>query len=318
MSQFDLFLRQNDILFETEVSLSRKTWIKTGGVCAIWVKPATIDELIVVCKYLYMNGLDFDLVGQTSNIFCHSTYNPKVVVSTIRINEYVLNEDVIICECGCSVIKLAKEMLVRGYAGFYGLVGLPGTVASAVVNNAGCFNCSISSMLLSADVLLPDGSVRTLTKEDFGFIKRSSVFKRNEVDGIILSVKLKLQRADNVDEELLKAENTKVWRKVHQEGYAKNLGSIYAKKQMKRNVKNILSVICFKTAGWLGIACPAVVLKRMLLWLYGYKDLDQYISDKNINTFVWGDKDAEQAFERYKQFMSQVYKNLEIEIEEKS
>lgn len=318
MSQFDFFLRQNDISFETEVSLYRKTWIKTGGVCAIWVKPATIDELIVVCKYLYMNGINFDLVGQTSNIFYHSTYNPKVVVSTIRVNEYVLNKDVIICECGCSVIKLAKEMLVRGYAGFYGLVGLPGTVASAVVNNAGCFNCSISSMLLSADVLLPDGSVKTMMKEDFGYTKRSSIFKRKKDNGIILSVKLKLQRADNVDKELLKAENTKVWRKIHQEGYAKNLGSIYAKRQIRRNVKNILSAICIKTAGMLRIASPAVVQKRMLLWLYGYKDLDRYISDKNINTFVWGDQFAEQAFERYKQFMSEVYKNLEIEIEEKS
>ena len=318
MSQFDFFLRQNDISFETEVSLYRKTWIKTGGVCAIWVKPATIDELIVVCKYLYMNGINFDLVGQTSNIFYHSTYNPKVVVSTIRVNEYVLNKDVIICECGCSVIKLAKEMLVRGYAGFYGLVGLPGTVASAVVNNAGCFNCSISSMLLSADVLLPDGSVKTMMKEDFGYTKRSSIFKRKKDNGIILSVKLKLQRADNVDKELLKAENTKVWRKIHQEGYAKNLGSIYAKRQIRRNVKNILSAICIKTAGMLRIASPAVVQKRMLLWLYGYKDLDRYISDKNINTFVWGDQFAEHAFERYKQFMSEVYKNLEIEIEEKS
>ena len=318
MSQFDFFLRQNDISFETEVSLYMKTWIKTGGVCAIWVKPATIDELIVVCKYLYMNGINFDLVGQTSNIFYHSTYNPKVVVSTIRVNEYVLNKDVIICECGCSVIKLAKEMLVRGYAGFYGLVGLPGTVASAVVNNAGCFNCSISSMLLSADVLLPDGSVKTMMKEDFGYTKRSSIFKRKKDNGIILSVKLKLQRADNVDKELLKAENTKVWRKIHQEGYAKNLGSIYAKRQIRRNVKNILSAICIKTAGMLRIASPAVVQKRMLLWLYGYKDLDRYISDKNINTFVWGDQFAEQAFERYKQFMSEVYKNLEIEIEEKS
>lgn len=312
------YLERLQICYEQNVPLSRKTWIKTGGICACWITPDSIQQLKDVCSYLYQNNITFDLVGQTSNIFFHSTYNSDIVVSTVKVNQYEIKNDVIICDCGVSVIKLAMDCMAQGYAGFYGLVGLPGTVASAVVNNAGCFNCSISSMLLSADVLLPDGSVKTMMKEDFGYTKRSSIFKRKKDNGIILSVKLKLQRADNVDKELLKAENTKVWRKIHQEGYAKNLGSIYAKRQIRRNVKNILSAICIKTAGMLRIASPAVVQKRMLLWLYGYKDLDRYISDKNINTFVWGDQFAEQAFERYKQFMSEVYKNLEIEIEEKS
>lgn len=315
----DLFryLSRLQIRYEQNVLLSRKTWIKMGGVCSCWITPNSVQQLKEVCSYLYRNNMQFDIVGQTSNIFFHSTYNSDVVVSTVKVNQYEIKDDVIICDCGVSVIKIANDCMAQGYAGFYGLVGLPGTIASVVVNNASCFNCSISSMLLSADVLLPDGSVRTLTKKGFGFIKRSSVFKRKKDNGIILSVKLQLQKADNVDEELLKAENTKVWRKIHQEGYAKNLGSIYAKRQIKRNVKNILSVICMKTASWLGIASPAVVQKRMLLWLYGYKDLDQYISDKNLNIFVWRDEYAESAFERYKQFMSKVFCNLELEIEEK-
>lgn len=311
------YLDRLQIRYEQNVPLLRKTWIKTGGMCACWVTPDSIQQLKDVCSYLYQNNIQFDLVGQTSNIFFHSTYNPEIVVSTIKVNQYKIKDDIITCDCGVSVIKLAKDCMAQGYVGFYGLVGLPGTVASSAVNNASCFNCSISSMLLSADVLLPDGSVRTMMKEDFSYTKRSSVFKRKKVNGIILSVKLKLQRADNADEELMKSEKTKAWRKVHQEGYAKNLGSIYAKKQMKRNVRNILSVICIKTADWLGVASPTVIQKRMLLGQYGYKDLDQYISDKNLNIFVWRDGKAELFFERYKQFMSKVYQDLEIEIEER-
>lgn len=316
--ELNQFLKEQSIPFEENVFLSKKTWIKTGGVCTCWITPISVDQLIEVCKYLYANDIKFDIVGQTSNIFFHSTYNPEVVVSTIKVIQKTIDGDVLTCACGCTVMRIAKDGIDAGYADFYGLVGLPGTAASAVVNNASCFGCSISSLLISADVLMPDGSVRTMEKEKFGFTRRSSVFKRKEVLGVVLSVKLKLQRTDNADGELLKAENTKAWRKIHQEGYVKNLGSIYAKKQMKRNVKNILSVICIKTAGWLGIASPAVVQKRMLLWLYGFKDLDQYISDKNLNIFVWSDRKAEHVFKRYKQFMSKVYKDLEIEIEEKT
>ena len=128
-----------------------------------------------------------------------------------------------------------------GYAGFYGLLGLPGTVAAAVTNNAGCFNCSISSMLTSADVLMPEGTVQTFTRDEFGYEKRSSIFKRGEVKGVVLSVKLKLQKAESIEEEFKKSEKTKQYRIIHQEGYANNLGSIYARKKSL----GVILRICF-------------------------------------------------------------------------
>ena len=57
--------------------------------------------------------------------------------------------------------------------------------------------------------------------------------------------------------------------------------------------------------------------KNLLLLFYGYLDLNNYISDKNINTFIWNDDKAEWKFKRYKAFMRKVYKNLELEIEER-
>lgn len=317
IDNLSLFLKDNSIPFEENVSLASKSWIKFGGHVSFWISPVSAKQLEIVCQFLYFNKVVFDIVGQTSNIFFHSTYNPQVVISTVKANQYRVEDYTLICECGCSVMKLAKEMLESGFAGFYGLVGLPGTVGAAAVNNAGCFGCSISSMLVSADVLMSDGTIRTFMKDDFGYEKRSSRFKRGEEKGVILSLKLKLQRADNVEEEYRKSEKTKLYRKVHQEGYAKNLGSVYARKKRKLNLKNLFSSITVKTAEKFGVSNSALVKKKTLLWLYGYKDLENYISNKNINTFVWRDINAEQIFERYKQFMAEVFQNLEIEIEEK-
>lgn len=177
------FLYKSRIPFEEHVLLSKKTWIKIGGVCTYWITPISVAQLTEVCRYLYVNNISFDIIGQTSNIYFHSSYNPKVVVSTILVNGYNIEGDTLICECGVSVIRLAKACMAAGYAGFYGLIGLPGTVGAAAVNNSGCFGCSISSMLITADVLMSDGTIRTFMKDDFGYEKRSSVFKKGEVGG---------------------------------------------------------------------------------------------------------------------------------------
>ena len=311
------FLVEKNVSFEENVSLSKKTWIKTGGVCACWIAPLSVEQLTEVCRYLNSNGIAFDLVGQTSNMFFHSSYNPQVVVSTVKVNKYAISGDTIFCECGVSVIKLAKDCLAKGYAGFYGLVGLPGSVASAAVNNAGCFKCSISSMLVSADVLLPDGTIRTLQKEDFQYSHRSSAFKLGEKKGIILSVKLKVEKADNIEKEYRKAEETKLYRKNKQEGPYRNLGSVFSTLKRKHNMKNQLAFLIAKIASVLHMTNLNHANKQMLLWLYGYSDLNHYISDKKINTFVWRDAEAEKKFVRYKEFMGRVYDDLVIEIEEK-
>ena len=311
------FLENHKISFEQDVSLSKKTWIKTGGMCSYWITPDTIQQVKEVCSYLYQNNSPFDLVGNTSNIFFHSTYNPEIIVSTVKANSYEIKDDIIICACGVNVMKLAKEMLNEGYAGFYGLVGLPGTVASAVVNNAGCFGCSLSSMLVSADVLLTDGTVKTFTRDDFGYERRSSRFKRGEVKGVVLSVKVKALRAEDKDEEYQKSEETKRYRKTHQEGPAKNLGSVFAKMKRKRNLRNMLVMAVSSIARLKSVDSQRLADKRMSLWLYGYRDLNDYISDKQMNTFVWRDGKAEQKFDRYKEFMAKVFNKLTIEIEER-
>ena len=311
------YLKERNIPFEENVLLSKKTWIKTGGICSYWISPNSVGQLKEVCKFLYSNGIVFDLVGQTSNIFYHSTCNPHVIVSTVKVNNFEIVGDILNCECGVNVMRLAKECIDDGYAGFYGLIGLPGTVASAAVNNAGCFGCSISSMLVSAEILMPDGLVKTLNQDDFHYKKRSSSFKRGEIHGVVLSVRLELRKAESVEEEWKKAEETKTYRKRRQEGPAKNLGSVFSQLNRKKNLKNRIARAVSLMLGKIGIANRMFIYKRMLLGLYGYRDLTPYISEKQLNTFVWRDEDAERMFPRYKEFMGKVFGGLTQEIEER-
>lgn len=311
------FLKERNIPFEENISLTNKSWIKTGGTVGLWISPTSVSQLEEICRYLFTNSVVFELVGQTSNIFFHSTYYPQVVVSTVKVNRKRMEYDTLTCDCGCNVMRLAKEMLAEGYAGFSGLTGLPGTVASAIVNNASCFECSLSSMLISADVLLPDCSIETWQAEDFGYSHRSSVLKRKEKTGVVLTVRLKLQRADNPEEEKKKAEWAMNYRLTKQENKGRNLGSVFASRKMKRNFKNAVTVFVQNITCAMRFMPKRLAQKKMLLWLYGYKDLTPYVSDRNVNTFVWRDERAEQMFTKYKEFIGKVFDDTVLEIEER-
>lgn len=311
------FLDTTHVEYETEVALSQKTWIKTGGTCACWIIPHDVAQLTEVCRWLYREGLPFEVVGHTSNIFFHSTCSPTVVVCTTRVNDYSQEGNTVTCGCGTNVMRLSKDLLEQGYAGVCGLTSLPGTVASAVVGNAGCFKCSITALLQSLDCLLPDGTIKTYSREDLRLSQRSSAFKRGELEGVILSVRLHLEKAADVEEEKRKAERSAQWRKRNQEGPAKNLGSTFAVLKMRKNLRNITAVCIAHIGSKLRFGSYRHLLKKGLLRLYGYQRINAYVSDKNVNTFVWRDEQAERMFPIYKEMMNKIYNYATLEIEEK-
>ena len=96
------------------------------------------------------------------------------------------------------------------------------------------------------------------------------------------------------------------------EDYAK-FRDIYPEQFYKRIVKLNL---CVSGQTVLDLGTGTGVLPRNM-YHYGAKWIGTDISDKQINTFVWRDTDAELKFVRYKEFMGKVFSNLVIEIEER-
>ena len=41
-------LQENNIFFECDVPLKKKTWLKTGGTVSYWIEPDTIDKTTLV------------------------------------------------------------------------------------------------------------------------------------------------------------------------------------------------------------------------------------------------------------------------------
>ena len=227
------------------VSINKIAWLKipNPGVIKNLFIPENRAELEELCCKLYSEKKQFDVIGHTSNILYYSTYNPENVVSTRKVNFYSVHDNVIECDCGVNVSKLSREMVEFGFEGFEGLIDLPGTIGAAIFGNAGCYDCSITSLLEYCELLRPDGTIVRLSKDDLELSKRSTVLKRKEVDGIILFAFLSKRKGDPTKLQAV-ADINRQRRRTTQPGPAKNLGSDFASVGKVTLKYRILMLLC--------------------------------------------------------------------------
>lgn len=312
-----LFLKHEGIYFEEWVNLKTKTWIKRGGIARLWIHPKRTIELENLVVYLQLSEINFEIVGSTSNLYFLNSYNPEIVISTIGVNEIIINSDNITCACGVKTARLARICIRNGISGFEGLVGLPGTVGGAVVNNAGCYGSLISSNIQSV-LIISDGERRILAKDQLGFKHRKTDIKLKKLNGIILSVVFNIMQFEDSSELKNRALEFQKHRKIYQESEYPNLGSIYSELHIKENnahkiissiVQNFLSILCINPVR---IQKTRVILQLFFLGAWRIKD---YISKYNINVFTWKDSGADMAFKEYVRIINKKSKCSVLEIE---
>ena len=95
------FLDDNNITYDANVLLSKKTWIKTGGICKFFIKPTNLKQLEDAARFFYQNGIPFVTIGATSNCFFTSQYSPIAAISTLNLNNITETDSHIISKRLC-------------------------------------------------------------------------------------------------------------------------------------------------------------------------------------------------------------------------
>ena len=312
-------LNINKISYETNVDLKKKTWIHRGGTCELFISPSNSEQLLCLVRYLYSNNIEFLLLGHTSNVYIRNSSNVPIVVSTKKCSKYELTNDTIICEPGAGVIRMAKDMIQQGVAGFEYLTGLPGTIGAAIYNNSSCKSNSISQLLLSAEVLLEDGRLVTMTPEDMQFRFRTSIFKDGKLRGVITKAILKAEYDDSTRLQDI-AKNNEEDRARILAGYTQNLGCTVNRCFINGSMPFFYRFLTLVYAVLLRLTRVPFIKKikkqkDFLCIISGYKKIAPYISDVNPIIFIWKDEEADKVFPLYLDFMAKIYKTDKIEIE---
>jgi len=171
--------------FQRNVSLAPYTSLKIGGPADYFIEVrdrATLAEALVRAQ---RQGLRVTVLSGGTNVFVADRGIGGLVI-LIRLHGIREDGERFIVDAGTLMGAVVARSVEKGLAGLSWAGGLPGTVGGAVVGNAGTFGHSVSEVVEAVDCLMPDGAARMFTRKECGFDYRTSTFKEEYCEAIIV------------------------------------------------------------------------------------------------------------------------------------
>jgi UDP-N-acetylmuramate dehydrogenase len=157
-----------------DASISDLIWFRTGGPAQYLFEPADADDL---ARFFAQCPADITVypIGLGSNLIVRDGGVEGVVIRLGKAFSSVKVEgDILTCGGGTPGILVASTARDHALAGLEFLRGIPGTVGGAVKMNAGAYGRETADILIDATVVLRDGTLKTMSADDFGFTYRHS------------------------------------------------------------------------------------------------------------------------------------------------
>ena len=197
--------KENIGKFEKNVSLSKHTTYKVGGIAKLMVYPKNVDCLIKLLKLLKTHEIKFKVLGLGSNVlFSDNVFDGVIIRLSELDNLEFFGKNKIRVGAGYSLMKLSLLAAKKGLAGLEFASGIPGTVGGAVFMNAGAYKSDMGYVVTEVKVLTPELKIITLENKEMNFHYRTS-FLQTHPGYICLEAVLKLTKGDkNALDEVIK------------------------------------------------------------------------------------------------------------------
>lgn len=207
-----------------QADLSKTNWFRVGGAAEYLFKPDDAQDLSAFLKALPTDipvtvlGVGSNLIVRDGGIdgvvvklgrgfasFSTSPLRGEVAVSAAGGGDTVTHNtptltlppqgggDYVVVGAGCLDVNVAQYACDQGLAGLEFLVGIPGTIGGAVRMNAGAYGSDMSQVLLEAEIVERNGTIRTLSNAELKFVYRNSALPQG---AIVTKAKLKAQAGD--------------------------------------------------------------------------------------------------------------------------
>ncbi len=176
--------------------LSQYTTFGLGGRCPALLDCPDAEALCAAVQRLVEAGIDFEVIGQGSNLLVSDAGIESVVL------RYCAEEHPVVSVDGCCVRvsgntllnDLACTAIEHGVGDLSFCCGIPGTVGGAIAGNAGAFGRQIGDVVESVRLMDKSGTIREVAREELEFAYRSSALKLS--GAVVLEALLRLERCD--------------------------------------------------------------------------------------------------------------------------
>ncbi|MCC4045716.1 UDP-N-acetylmuramate dehydrogenase [Enterococcus gallinarum] len=191
----ELMIKQfPEIALLKDEALLNYTYTKTGGPADILAFPKSAKEVEQIVAYCRETDTPWLVLGNASNLIVRDGGIRGVVIMLSEMNQITVEDTTLIVEAGAKLIDTTYVALHESLTGFEFACGIPGSVGGAVFMNAGAYDGEIQDIFASCDVLLADGRVVTMMKEEMAFSYRHSTLQ--DQHAIILSARFDLAQGN--------------------------------------------------------------------------------------------------------------------------
>jgi len=175
--------------------LMNYTFTKTGGPADVLVFPKTQNEVKEVVDYCRTHDVPWMVLGNASNLIVQDGGIRGMVIMLTEMKQILVSGTMVTAEAGAKLIDTTYAALDTSLTGFEFACGIPGSIGGAVYMNAGAYGGEIKDVLAEVDVLLADGTLKTLTNEEMAFSYRHS--KIQEMDAVVLEARFQLTAGEH-------------------------------------------------------------------------------------------------------------------------
>jgi UDP-N-acetylmuramate dehydrogenase len=193
--------------------LARFTTMRVGGPADLFATVHNIHELRAIVRYARSRAIPLTLLGRGSDVVIADAGIRGLVVQN-RAEGSQLEGESYTAESGMPMARAATETQKAGLTGLEFGLAIPGTVGGAVWANAGAHESDIATILVSADVLLGDGTEARLSGEELELTYRDSRLK-HRADEVVLDARFRLAAA-KPDAIAVQLDEIRRWRRDHQ------------------------------------------------------------------------------------------------------
>ncbi len=178
---------------ESNKPLKELSTFGIGGPARLFITINTIDEMVLLRKYINREKLPYWIVGKGSNsLFDDRGFDGLVILNKIDFIE--MNEGNLHVGAGYSFSLLGAQTARKGWGGLEFASGIPGSVGGAIYMNAGAGGAETCDVLTSVGWVDPEGAFIETPRKELTFSYRTSSFQTKE--GMIVSGRFQLEKME--------------------------------------------------------------------------------------------------------------------------
>lgn len=175
--------------------MSRHTTFRIGGPADYFVTPKDKEEIKKIIKFCREEQVPFYVIGNGSNLLVGDRGYRGVIIQIFKkMSKIEVAGERITAQAGALLSKLAAAALDASLTGVEFASGIPGTLGGALRMNAGAYGGEMKQVVLSADVLTPEGDFITLAVDELEMGYRTSIIAKN--DYVVIDAVLQLKKGD--------------------------------------------------------------------------------------------------------------------------